>query len=63
MPLVIIWNARTRNETFNNNDLQYKVSTRLDDLLAAISLAEEDPAGEARSVLRKMVCVDSIWNF
>jgi hypothetical protein len=61
MPLVIIWNACTRNETFNNNDLQYEVSARLDDLLAAISLAEEDPAGEARGVLRKMVHADSFW--
>jgi hypothetical protein len=55
MPLVIIWNARTRNDTFNNHDLAYEVSARLDDLLAAISLAEEDPAREARGVLCKMV--------
>jgi hypothetical protein len=55
MPLVIIWNARTRNDTFNNHDLAYEVSARLDDLLAAISLAEEDPTREARGVLRKMV--------
>jgi hypothetical protein len=63
MPFVIIWNARTRNETFNNNDLQYEVSACLDDLLAAISLAEEDPASEARGVLRKMVRVHFFWNF
>jgi hypothetical protein len=60
VPLVIIWNARTRNDTFNNHDMAYKVSARLDDLLAAISLAEEDSVREARGVLRKMVqCIVS----
>jgi hypothetical protein len=60
MPLVIIWSARTRNNTFNNHDLAYEVSARLDGLLSAISLAEDDPAREARGVLRKMVrCIVS----
>ncbi|KAJ7850578.1 hypothetical protein B0H13DRAFT_1905597 [Mycena leptocephala] len=52
--------ARTRNDTFNNHNMAYKVSARLDDLLAAISLVEEDPACEARGVLRKMRFCDPL---